>query len=802
MATLCQLLVLVIVVGVILYRRMALTPGMLIVGVWLAFMTWWSHVSWLLWLLYVSAAILLFVDDLRQRWITGKVFEVFKRVLPPMTRTEKEALEAGDVWWETKLFRGTPDWQQLIDMPLSKLSAEEKAFLDNETETLCAMLDDWRIVHKDKDLPEDVWQYIKAQGFLGMIIPKEYGGKGFSAIAHSTVVMKIATRSLTAAVTCMVPNSLGPAELLMQYGTQAQKDQYLPRLAKGEELPCFALTAPEAGSDAGSIPDRGVVCRGMYQGEEVLGIKLTFDKRYITLAPVATLFGLAFKLYDPEQLLGETKELGITVCLIPTSHPGVEIGSRHFPMGLTFMNGPIRGKDVFVPIDWIVGGAEYAGQGWRMLMDCLSAGRAISLPALSTATAKLSYRMTGAYTTIREQFKTPIHQFEGVRQVMAEIAGSAYILEAARRMTATAVDQHIKPSVVSAIAKYHMTEMGRDVLNHALDIHGGRGIMFGERNYLGHAYLGVPISITVEGANILTRNLMIFGQGAIRCHPYILAEMEAVQIEDQAQALARFDDLLMSHVGYSASNFTRTLVLGLTGARFVSTPIVGDVAKYYRQLSRMSAAFAFTSDIAMSVLGGGLKRRECLSARLGDILSELYLASSVLKYYEFHGRIIDELPYVAWAVQRALYNIQQSFIAFIDNFPNRLLAKLLKVTVFPLGYCYTPPKDCLSEQLIVSMVTDSELRERLTQYCFVGHEASDATGRIESAFVKVLEAEPIERKIRKAQKAGVLDKNLLVRELIDDALNEKIIDETEAELLKTAEDARLDAIQVDDMPSL
>ncbi|MEX0871449.1 MAG: acyl-CoA dehydrogenase, partial [Aquisalimonadaceae bacterium] len=545
-------------------------------------------------------ALVLNVPSLRRRIISARLFATFRKVLPPMTQTEREALEAGDIWWEGELFRGRPDWRQLHGMQITRLSAEEQAFLDNQVETLCAMLDEDSIVRTHRDLPPEAWDYLKKERFFSMIIPRAHGGLQFSSLAQSTVVSKIATRSISAAVTVMVPNSLGPGELLMHYGTEEQKNHWLPRLARGEELPCFALTGPDVGSDAGAMPDYGVVCKGEHDGREVLGIRLNFSKRYITLAPVATVLGLAFKMYDPDHLLGEQEDIGITCALIPASHPGVEIGERHFPMGLAFMNGPLRGKDVFIPMDWIIGGAEQAGKGWRMLVECLSVGRAISLPALGTAAGKVSYRMTGAYARIRRQFKLPIGRFEGVQEAMGRIGGFAYMLEASRVLTASAGDMGVRPSVVSAIAKYHMTEMMRTSLNDAMDVHGGRGIMFGPRNYLGYGYQAIPVGITVEGANILTRNLMIFGQGAIRCHPYVFPEMEAARNND----LAAFDRLLFSHVGFSINRGVRALTHGLTAAAFADSPVDGPTGRYYRNLSRMSSALALVSDVAMGVLGG------------------------------------------------------------------------------------------------------------------------------------------------------------------------------------------------------
>lgn len=803
MTGLWQLLFMVLVVGVCAYNRWPMKKVMLVHLGALALIWFGSDLSWGFYisaLVYVIVALFYYLPDLRIDWISRKAYAFMRKVLPPMNETERVALEAGDVWWDGDLFQGNPDWKKMLAIAKPTLTDEEQAFVDNETEELCNMLDDWDIVHKRKDLPPEVWQFIKDKGFLGMIIPKEYGGKGFSALAHSTIVTKIATRSGSAAVTVMVPNSLGPGELLLHYGTQEQKDHYLPRLAAGKEIPCFALTSPVAGSDAGAIPDKGVVCMGKHDGKEVLGIKLSWNKRYITLAPVATIVGLAFKLYDPDGLLGDEDkdDYGITCALIPHDHPGVEIGQRHLPMNQAFMNGTTKGKDVFIPLDMIIGGKEFAGQGWRMLMESLAAGRSISLPAMGTAVSKLSYRLTGAYALVREQFKTPIARFEGIEEAMARIAGMTYQIEAMRTMTAGAVDLGVKPSVVSAIAKYHMTEMGRQVMNDSMDIHAGRAIIMGERNYLANGYMSQPIGITVEGANILTRNLMIFGQGAVRCHPYVFREMMAAQLEDKEEGVKRFDSLLFRHIGYGVSNFARSLGLGLTGGLLAGKPVAGQTAKYYQQLTRMSSALALTSDVAMGVLGGDLKRKERLSARLADVLSHLYMASTVLKYYEDNDRPIADLPYVQWNLEHNLEKTQEAFYDFFANFPNKWIGRALRLVVFPYGKSYKKPSDRLETEIVKPMLSRNELRDRLTNYSFVGKSSDDVTGRVEQAFFKVLEADEVRRKLRKAMKAGDLDKTATNMERIDQAIEKGIIDEDERQILVDAEEARMDVIQVDD----
>lgn len=749
--------------------------------------------------LFVPVAILANQPELRRKWFSDRAFEMFAKRLPPMNQTEKEALEAGDIWWEAELFRGNPDWNKLLSFPKPNLTAEEQAFLDNQVEKLCSMIDDWKIVHEYADMPPEVWSYLKQERFFGMIIPKRYGGLGFSALAHSTVVVKIATRSLSVAINTMVPNSLGPAELLLHYGTDEQKSRYLPKLACGEEMPCFALTGPEAGSDAGAIPDTGVICQGEYNGKETLGIRLNWDKRYITLAPVATVLGLAFKLYDPDHLLDSKVDIGITVALVPTNYPGVEIGKRHSPLGLPFQNGPTRGKDVFIPLEWIIGGPDMAGKGWRMLVECLSAGRGISLPALSTASAKLCYRMTGAYARVRKQFGQPIGKFEGVQEAMGRIAGQTYIVEATRLLTALAVDLGIKPSVISAIAKYHLTEIGRYIMTDAVDIHAGRGLIAGPRNYLANGHQGQAIGITVEGANILTRNLIIFGQGAIRCHPYILQEMEAVREADAEKGMAKFDRILFSHIGYSISNFAKAVGYGVTHAALCSAPAgAGKVAKYYKHLTRMSTGLAFASDIAMLILGGELKRRERLSARLGDVLSSLYLASAVLKYFEDNQKENADIPFVEWALETCLFNIQTAFVEFCQNFPNRLLGRLMKWTLFPIGCHYKQPSDHCTRQVAGEMMKDSAFRERITRYCYIGKEETDPTGRMEHAFRQVLEAEPAEKKLQEAVQKKQIPKKLALGEQIEIAVRLKILTASEAEMLRRAHVAYLDALQVDE----
>ena len=802
MSTLLQAFILLLVIWTLAYRRARMGTILAGVALCLLVMTWLGGMAWLLWLALVPVAFLFLEDNFRREKLSKPIFQFFKRVLPPMSDTEQEALEAGDTWWEADLFKGAPDWKKWLAMPMPALSPTEEAFLANQTETFCRMIDDWDIVHIDKDLPAHAWQYLKDERFFGMIIPEEYGGLGFSALAHSTIVTKIATRSPSAAVTAMVPNSLGPAELLMKYGTEAQRQHYLPRLASGQDIPCFALTGPEAGSDAGAMTDTGIVCMGEFEGRQCIGLSLTWNKRYITLAPVATVLGLAFKMSDPDHLLSDVEERGITVALIPTAHPGVQIGQRHFPMGMTFMNGPTRGDNVFIPLDWIIGGVERAGQGWRMLVECLSEGRAISLPALGTATGKLCYRMTGAYARIRTQFNLAIGNFEGVEEALARIAGHTYQLEAARIVTAGAVDKHIKPAVVSAIAKYHMTEKSRLIIQDAMDIHGGRGLIMGRMNYLAHAYMSMPIGITVEGANILTRNLMIFGQGAVRCHPFITREMLAAKNPDEEAGLRDFDSLIFRHIGYGISNFVRTLTLGLSAGLVASRPVPDATSRYYQQLTRMSSALALIADISMLMFGGELKRKERLSARLGDVLSQLYLASTVLRYYEGQGRQKLDLPYVRWNVELALYHCQSAFNEFFANLPGKTLAWILKRIVFPWGDACQRPSDRLDHALVQSMWTDNELRDRITRYTWLGSSAADPAWLIEDAFQRVLATKPARDAIKSAQRKGMLDASHSVKETAATAIALGLCSAEEAQAWLEAEEARNRAIQVDEHASL
>ncbi len=751
---------------------------------------------------FTVVALLLNLRPLRRRLLTAPIFKLYRRVLPQMSQTESDALEAGTVWWEGDLFGGRPDWAKMLAFPQAQLSAQEQAFLDNETAELCAMADDWETSHYLHDLPPHVWQFIKDKGFLGLIIPKRYGGKEYSAYAHAQVVMKLSTRCSAAAVSVMVPNSLGPAELLLHYGTEEQKNHYLPRLARGQDIPCFALTSPQAGSDAAAMPDTGVVCKGMWEGREVVGMRVTWDKRYITLAPVATVLGLAFRLYDPEHLLGAEEDLGITCALIPTSHPGVVTGRRHLPLNAVFQNGPTHGKDVFMPLDWIIGGPKMAGQGWRMLMECLAAGRAISLPSGSTGMAKLVARTVGAYSRVRSQFKTPIGKFEGIQEPLARIAGNLYMMDAARTMTVGAVDRGEKPSVLSAIVKYHLTERGRQVVSDGMDIVGGKGICLGPSNFIGRAYQQVPVAITVEGANILTRSLIIFGQGAIRCHPYVLAEMHAAGDADQTSGLKAFDAAFFSHLGFMVSNAARSLVTALSGARFVSVPatVAPDTRAYYQQLSRFSSAFAFAADVAMFVVGGDLKRREKLSARLGDILSLMYLASATLKRFEAEGQQHEDAALLHWSVGDALHRLQTAFDGVIANFPNRVAAGVLRLMVFPLGRQHKLPSDELGAVVSELLISPSATRDRLTAGMYLPQDEADGVGLLEQALAVTIKAEQLEAKLRAAQRAGRL-KARTPDALLDEARAAGLVSAAEQACLVRRNLLRDKVIAVDDFPA-
>nr|WP_312971848.1 acyl-CoA dehydrogenase [Pseudomonas sp.] len=796
------LLVLVLGTAYLAHRRTAPLPALAIVAAYLLIMGAYSHApGWLLvifWLLWLAVAIPLALPDLRRKHFTAPLFAWFQKVLPPMSNTEKDAIEAGTVWWDGELFSGRPDWDKLLAYPKATLTAEEQAFIDGPTEELCAMVSEWQIGQR-MDLPPEAWEHIKQHGFFALIIPKEYGGKGFSAYAHSQVAMKLATRSGDLASTVMVPNSLGPAELLLHYGTEEQRNHYLPRLARGDDIPCFALTGPLAGSDAGAMPDSGVICKGQWNGEEVVGLRLNWEKRYITLGPVATLLGVAFKAYDPDHLLGDKDELGISLALIPTDTPGVNIGRRHIPLGAAFMNGPNSGKDVFIPLDYLIGGPEYLGKGWMMLMNCLSVGRSISLPAVGTGAAKFTSLVTGQYSQVREQFNVPLSAFEGIQEALARIGGNAWLMDSARILTANAVDLGEKPSVLSAILKYHLTERGRECITHAMDVHGGKGIIMGPSNYLGRSWQGAPIFITVEGANILSRNLMIFGQGAIRCHPYVLKEMALAGREDRDQALLEFDDLLMQHIGFAVSNAASTLILSLSMGLLGKVPGDRISRPYFRALNRLSAAFAMLADLSMMLLGGELKRRERLSARLGDVLSHLYLASAALKRYHDQDYPEHVRPLLHWALEESLGKAETAIDALLSNFPNRLLGSALRVLVFPFGRRHQGPDDHLDAQVaaIIGRNAGDPALEELLEGCFRPTSTDDPVGALQHALNLLQEAAPLQKKLYKAVKAGQVRETPGQNE-IETAVAAGLLSAEEGQQLQRAEQARRVVIDVDD----
>jgi acyl-CoA dehydrogenase len=797
----------IVAAWILAYHRQSAPVWTVVFAIGLALVT--AYAGWsrtlivVLWFVFMLTAALANPTPVRRYLLSLPLIGFFRRILPQVSQTEQEALDAGTVWWDGDLFSGKPDWGKLLSYPKPTLSAEERAFLDGPVEELCRMVNDWQITHELHDLPPPVWQFIKDQGFLGMIIPKQYGGLGFSALAHSEVVMKLSSRSGTTAVSVMVPNSLGPAELLLHYGTAEQKNRYLPRLAKGLEMPCFALTSPEAGSDAGAIPDFGIVCRGQWEGKEVLGIRLTWEKRYITLGPIATLLGLAFRLYDPDGILGSEKNLGITLALIPTRTPGVHIGRRHLPLNQAFMNGPNWGRDVFVPMDCVIGGLGYVGQGWKMLVNCLAAGRSISLPANAAATGKMGALTTGAYGRVRQQFGLSVGRFEGVEEALARIGGNAYVMEAARVMTAGALDLGEKPSVVSAIVKYHLTERGRQVIIDAMDVHAGKGICMGPSNYLARTYQAAPIAITVEGANILTRTMIIFGQGAIQGHPYVLKEIEATKERDPEKALRNFDAAFFGHIAFVGSNKARAFWMGLTEAVFVKAPGDRHTHRYYQQLTRLSSAFAFTADVAMFVLGGSLKRRERLSARLGDVLSNLYLASCALKRYEDDGRPEEDLPFLHWAMRDALCRIEEAFYGIFENLPNRLVAWLLRGLIFPYilpyGREFLPPRDRLGSEVVGLLLTPGPARERLTRGVYIPTEENEPVAVLEAALRAVIAAEPIGAKVRAARDGGLVS-GRYADELVEEARAKGVITQEEKAVVERAKMLRRKAIMVDDFP--
>lgn len=783
------------------YFRVSVTTWAVVTGLTGLAFTVAGEPGWisltLFWLLFLPVAAILTQRGWRRELITRSVMDAFATMTPQISDTEQVALDAGTVGFEGELFTGNPRWSRFIKKPLHELSTEEQAFLDGPVEELCDMLDEWENTHYRAGVSEKVWDHMRKHGFFGMIIPEQYGGLGFSASAHRAVLEKVAAVSPMVGSIVAVPNSLGPAELLLHYGTDEQKDHYLPRLASGEEIPCFGLTSTVAGSDATSIADYGVVCKGRFKGKETLGIKLNFEKRYITLAPVATVIGLAFRLYDPDGLIGDTEDIGISVALLPADTKGIDIGRRHMPLNIPFPNGPIFGKDVFVPLDYLLGGQEHAGKGWRMLVESLSVGRAISLPSSATGASKAIALVTGAYSRIRKQFNLPIGRFEGIEEALARIAGHTYAVSALSRQTASAVDDGERPAVPGAIAKYHATEYGREIITDAMDIHGGKGIILGPKNYLGRGWQGAPIWITVEGANILTRSLMIFGQGAIRCHPYVLKELQAIKLEDEEERLVEFDKLLFSHVGHSLSNAVRAFFLGLSFARFAAVPGDRRTRRYYRKLSRYSAAFAFLADIVMLTYGGKLKIKEKISGRLGDALSQLYICSAMLRRFEHEARPAADQPILAWAFHDAIFKIQQAMRGVIDNYPFAWLRPFLRLIIFPLGRVERAPNDRLGHKVASLLLSPSETRNRLTRGIYKSDRTGNWVGVLEKLLPDVIAAEPVERKLSKALRAGQIEGYTFEQQL-DQAAEKKVLTDKEIELLADVRKRVLEVISVDD----
>lgn len=742
-------------------------------------------------------AVPLLLPQIRKPYITAPLLKFYTKLLPPLSDTERTALESGTVGFEGELFSGKPDWDKLLSQPKPQLTTDEQAFLDGPCEELCKMVDEWDITHVRADLPPEMWDFIKRNKFFGLNIPKEYGGLGFSALMNHKVIQKLASISSTVSSTVGVPNSLGPAELLMHYGTDEQKQQYLPRLADGREVPCFALTGPFAGSDATSIPDYGIVCQGEWNGARVLGIKLTLNKRYITLAPVATLIGVAFRMYDPDGLLGDKRDIGISLALVPHDTPGLEIGRRHFPLNNPFQNGPIHGKDVFVPLSQLIGGEDYAGRGWQMLMECLSIGRSITLPSTASGGVKMGAVVSGAYARIRKQFGLSVGRFEGVEEALARIGGKAYAASALSQATAAAVARGENPAVPSTIAKYHCTEMGREVIKDVMDIHGGKGIILGPRNYLGRAWQATPISITVEGANIMTRSLMIFGQGAILCHPWVMKEMKAAQLEDPKQRIDEFDGALFGHIGYAISNAVRSWWFGLTGAKIGSAPGDDYTRRFYRKLNRYSACLSVMSDTSMLLLGGKLKFKESLSGRLGDVLSHLYIASAMLKRYQDEGNPAGDQPLLAWAFHDSINKIETALSGALRNFPIRPVGWLLWLLIFPWGRRAQAPSDRLGHRVAALLMTPCDARDRLASGVFLTPCANNPAGRINSYLPTAILAEPVERKFLKALKNSDIEA-LEFDAQLDEGVKEGWITAEERIQLEELRKITLDAITVDD----
>jgi acyl-CoA dehydrogenase len=775
---------------VVLYRMMPALVWEIGSAIYLLIATFFIGLPWLvgilLWAVIIGVIVMLRVKPVRLM-LTNALFQRAVESIPKLSKTEEEALNAGDTWLEEDIFRGTPNWSRLASVS-TVLTEEEQAFLDHETEILCSMLDEWQITQA-RDLPDNVWAYLKENGFFGLVIEKKYGGKGFSARAHSDIVVKIASRSGVAAVTVMVPNSLGPGELLQHYGTDEQKNHFLPRLAKGIDIPCFALTEPDAGSDATSIKSEAVVMNKKMDGKTVLGLMLTLNKRWITLSPIATLIGLAVKLKDPDGLLNGVGMEGITCLLIPRDSENLQIGNRHLPADQPFMNGTIRGEDIFVPITSIIGGQENAGRGWQMLVECLSIGRSISLPALGAASSSVSYVTTGAFARIRRQFNVEIAQFEGIEEKLAEIAGLAYLTNSTRLLTVAAVNEHKKPSVASAIAKYFNTEFGRIVLNDAMDVHAGRAVVVGPRNYLSNHYQGIPISITVEGANIMSRNLLIFGQGSMACHPFVRKEFYAVAKEDKAA----FRELIWQHITYFLHNFSKTVCTAWTGGRFISAP-ASPLKREYQRLARMSYAFAWLADLSLIYLGGDLKRKERLSARLADGMAYLYMAMAALRNCQQHQEHADQQVHATWAVSYCFYHAQKSLIEFCNNFPVRSIGFVIRMLAFPWGQSMRYPSDKLDHKLSRLMTENNDYRASIIKSMYLSGDASQPIDKMEHALQLILKHADLYKKVSDLKRYTFAN----LKEKLAEKVLSGSITQQEMDTLVAMERARWDAMQVDE----
>jgi len=779
------------------FMRVGLASSLIILNIinftWIGFSDL-SGIYLILSFFFLFVTIVLSIPAVRMALLSSRIFTMAKPLMPQVSATEQEALDAGTTWWDKDLWSGSPDWKNMLDMPEIKLTKEEKNFLNGPVDELCKLLDDWDITHNRLDLPQHVWDFIKENGFFGIIIPKIYGGLGFSATAHSAIIAKIAGRSITAAVTVMVPNSLGPAELLQHYGTPSQKQKYLPRLATGEEVPCFGLTNPDAGSDASAIPDEGVICRGTFEGQDIIGIRINWSKRYITMGPVATIIGVAFKLRDPDKLLNDPLKEGITFALIPRELEGVSIGNRHFPLNCPFQVGPNRGKDVFIPMSMVIGEENGLGKGWSMLMEALAAGRGISLPALSSGGAQVIARAIGAYAAIRKQFNLSIGRFEGIQEALTRIAGYTYMMNAARRITLTGIDSGQKPAVLTGIVKYQLTEMMRLVINDGMDIQAGAGICLGPRNLLGRIYQAAPIGVTVEGANILTRSFIVFNQSLLRCHPFYYQEISAIK----QNSLVGFDKAFWRHVSFIINNLSRSLFAGL-GLTFAFTSSGHRATrKYQKQLTRFSNSFAFVADTTAILLGTALKRKERITGRLADCLSHLFLAASVIKQFHNDGCPKEDLVLVNWCCQHSLHVIELRLKEVIDNLPNRAAAKVMSAIVFPFGKCHPPPPDWLAGKVAKTILTPNLSRSRLTRDVFIPKSSSEPLARLEQFLEHLDEIEDIEKQIRTAVKAGIAKQS----DDIETFVQNEVITQEQAKLLAWAVKARSEIVAVDEFPSL